>query len=76
MADPLDPARYVPLAAAAVGLPLAPDELGNVIGAFAVLARVAAPVMAFPLPEEIVAAAVFTPDDGAAVFTPDDGSTG
>jgi hypothetical protein len=31
-----------------------------------VLARVAAPLMAFALPEDIVAAAVFTPDDGSA----------
>ena len=66
MADPFDPARYVPLAAAAVGLKLAPEDLGDVIGAFAVLARVAGPVMAFPLPEDVVAAAVFTPDDGSA----------
>ncbi len=66
MADEFDPARYVPLAAAAVGLPIAPEDLGGVIGAFAVLARVAGPVMAFPLPEEVVAAAVFTPDDGGA----------
>jgi hypothetical protein len=66
VADEFDPARYVPLAAAAVGLPIAPEDLGGVIGAFAVLARVAGPVMAFPLPEEVVAAAVFTPDDGGA----------
>jgi hypothetical protein len=62
MAEAFDPAQFVPLAAASVGLELAPEELGNVIGAFAVLARVAGPVMAFPLPEDIVAAAVFTPD--------------
>jgi hypothetical protein len=66
VADEFDPARYVPLAAAAVGLPIAPEDLGGVIGAFAVLARVAGPVMAFPLPEDVVAAAVFTPDDGDA----------
>jgi hypothetical protein len=30
-----------------------------------VLARVAAQLMAIPLPEETVAAAVFIPDDGA-----------
>jgi hypothetical protein len=70
MAEPLDPARYVPLAAAAVGLELAPEDLGNVIGAFAVLARVAGPVMAFPLPEDLTAAAVFTPD---AIPAPDNG---
>jgi hypothetical protein len=66
MADPVDPAAYVPLAAAAVGLSLAPEDLADVIAAFAVLARVAGPVMAFALPEELVAAAVFLPDDGSA----------
>jgi len=65
MAEAFDPAQYVPAAAAAIGLPLAPEDLGGVIGAFAVLARVAAPVMAFALAEDIVAAAVFTPDDGS-----------
>lgn len=63
MSEPFDPARYVPLAAAALGLPLAPEDLGDVIGAFAVLARVAQPVMAFPLQEDLVAAAVFLPGD-------------
>jgi hypothetical protein len=66
MAESVDPAQYAPMAAAAVGLPIAPEDLGDIIGAFAVLARVAAVVMAFPVPEEIVAAAVFTPDDGSA----------
>lgn len=66
MANEFDAARYVPLAAASVGLTLAPEELAAVIGAFGVLARVAGPVMEFPLPEELVAAAVFTPDDGGA----------
>jgi hypothetical protein len=65
MAESFDPAKYAPLAAAAIGLPLAPEDLGDVIGALSVLARAAAAVMAFPLPEEIVAAAVFTPDEGA-----------
>ena len=66
MTEPVDPAQYVPRAAAAVELPLAPEDLGEVIGAFAVLARVAAVVMAFPLPEDIVGAGVFVPDDGSA----------
>jgi hypothetical protein len=70
MAEPFEPARFVPLAAAAVGLELAPEELGSVIGAFAVLARMAGPVLAFPLPEDLIAAAVFTPD---APSTPDEG---
>jgi hypothetical protein len=65
VAEPFDPAPYVPQAAAALGLPLAPEDLGDVINAFAVLARVAGPVMAFPLPEELIAAAVFVPDKGA-----------
>jgi hypothetical protein len=64
MAEPLDPANYVPQAATAVGLTIAPEELGNVIGAFAVLARVAAQVMAMPLPEDLVAAPIFAPDEG------------
>jgi hypothetical protein len=60
MADPFDPEAYVPQAAAALGLPIAPSDLGDVIGAFAILARVAGVVMAFPLPEETIAGAVFT----------------
>jgi hypothetical protein len=66
MAEPFDPAKFVPMAATAVGLPIAPEDLGAVIGAFSVLARVAAPVMAFPLPEEMVAAAVFVPGEEGA----------
>ncbi len=66
MAEAFDPAEYAPVAAAAIGLPLPPEDLGAVIGAFAVLARVAAPLMAFALPEDIVAAAVFTPEEGSA----------
>jgi Protein of unknown function (DUF4089) len=64
MAELFDPARYVPMAAAAVGLQIAREDLGDVIGAFAVLARVAQPVMTFPLQEDLVAAAVFFPGDG------------
>jgi len=65
MAEPFDPALYVPQAAAALGLPLPPEDLGDVISAFAVLARVAGPVMAFPLPEDLIAAAVFVPGERA-----------
>ncbi|HXW21056.1 MAG TPA: DUF4089 domain-containing protein [Roseiarcus sp.] len=64
MAEPLDPAQYVPQAAASVGLTIAPEDLPDVINAFAVLARVATQVMATPLPEDLVAAAVFAPDPG------------
>ena len=64
MAEPFDPALYVPQAAAALGLSLAPEDLGDVISALAILARVAGPVMAFPLPEELIAAGVFVPNEG------------
>ena len=66
MADPFDPARYVPMAASALGLPLAEEDMREVVGAFAVLARVANVVMSFPLPEEVIAAAVFSPENGTA----------
>ena len=66
MADPFDPARYVPMAASVLGLPLAEEDMREVVGAFAVLARVANVVMSFPLPEEVIAAAVFSPEDGKA----------
>ena len=66
MTEPFDPAQFVPLAAASIGLPLAPEDLEDVVAAFAVLARVAAPVMAFAIPEDVVAAAIFTPGDMTA----------
>jgi len=65
VAEPFNAALYVPQAAAVLRLPIAAEDLGDVIGAFAVLARVAGPVMAFPLPEELIAAAVFVPGEGA-----------
>jgi len=64
MTEPLDPARFVPVAAAAVALPLAPQDLDNVISSFALLARVAGPLMAFRLEEEVVAGSIFSPDQG------------
>jgi len=66
MANPFDPARYVPVAASALGLPLAEEDAGDVIGAFAVLARAADVVMSFPLPEEVISAAVFSADEGSS----------
>jgi 1-carboxybiuret hydrolase subunit AtzG-like protein len=65
VAEPFEPAHYVPPAAAALGLRLAPEDLRDVIAAFAVLARVAGPVMAFALSEDLIAAAVFVPDEEA-----------
>jgi hypothetical protein len=62
---PFDAAAYVPVAASALGLPLADEDMGDVIAAFTVLARVANVVMSFPLPEEVIAAAVFKPGEGS-----------
>jgi hypothetical protein len=64
MADSMDPALYVMLSAAAIGLPIEKADFDRVVGAFSVLARVAGPVMAFELAEDVIAAAVFVPDDG------------
>jgi Protein of unknown function (DUF4089) len=61
MTEPFDCATYIVQAAAALGMPLAPEDKADVIAAFAVLAKVAGPVMAFPLPEDLIAAAVFVP---------------
>ena len=66
MAGPFEPGHYVPAAAAALGLRLAPEDLSDVVAAFAFLAKVAGPVVAFPLPEELIAAAVFVPDEEAS----------
>jgi hypothetical protein len=66
MANSFDPASYVPIAASALGLPVAEEDAGDVIAAFAVLARVANVVMSFPLPEEVIAAAVFSPEEGSS----------
>ncbi len=66
MAAEFDPALYVLQAAATLGLEIAPEDFREVVAAFSVLARVAGPVMATPLPEELVAAAVFAPLEGDA----------
>ncbi len=63
MAQPLLPddlRRYVEANAAAVGVSIAPEDLPAVLGIFANLARVASALMAFPLPEKIESASVFT----------------
>ena len=65
MTEPFDPTGYVPLAAAAVGLPIAPAEPADVIGAFSLLMRVAQPLMAFPRPEDLLDAAVFVPGEAS-----------
>ena len=65
MNEPFDAATYVPAAASALGLPLAEEDVGDVIASFTILARVASVVMSFPLPEEAIAAPVFQPGEGA-----------
>jgi hypothetical protein len=62
MNNDFDAAAYVPVAAAALGLPIAQEDMGDVIAAFTILGRVANVVMSFPLPEEVVAAPVFSPE--------------
>jgi hypothetical protein len=66
MAEPPDHASYVPQAAKALGLPIEPRDLPDVIGAFAVLMRAAGQVMTADLPEDLVGAAVFRPGEGEA----------
>ena len=53
--------RYVEEMAAAIGLPIAAADLPAVLAVYANLARVAGPLMAFPLPDEAEPAPVFTP---------------
>lgn len=61
-ADLAPPVQFVREAAAAAGLTIAPEDFSDVVTQFAVLARVAGPLMQFPLAEDVVAAAVFVPD--------------
>jgi hypothetical protein len=56
---PIDLQRYVDEAAAAIGLSIAPQDMPAVVGIFANLARVAAPLMEFPLPADIEPSPVF-----------------
>jgi Protein of unknown function (DUF4089) len=57
---PVDLQRYVDEAAAAIGLSIAPQDMPAVVAIFANLARVAAPLMEFPLPAEAEPSPVFT----------------
>ena len=56
-----DPKTVVETIARAIGLPLAPEDLPAVTAIYSNLARVAAPLMAFALPEEDEPAPVFEP---------------
>ncbi len=59
-APPVDLQRYVEQTAAAIGLPIAPEDMPAVVGVFANLARVAGPLMEFPLPADAEPSPVFT----------------
>ncbi len=56
----IDPLAYVTAAAPAVGLQLPPERLKAVAEAFALVARLGAPALAFPVPAETQPAPVFT----------------
>jgi hypothetical protein len=64
MTDPSTPPndlqRYVDDATAAIGLSIAAQDMPAVVGIFANLARVAAPLMEFPLPVDAEPLPVFT----------------
>jgi hypothetical protein len=57
---PIDLQRYVDDTAAAIGLSIAPADMPAVVAIFANLARVATPMMDFPLPAEAEPLPVFT----------------
>jgi len=63
MTDPstplVDPQRYVNETAAAIGLSIAPEDMPAVVGIFSNLARVAGPLMEFPLPVDAEPSPVF-----------------
>jgi Protein of unknown function (DUF4089) len=58
---PEDWRRYLEATAAAHGLVIPPEDLPVLIAIFANLARVAEPLMAFPLPDDTDQAPVFIP---------------
>jgi len=63
MTDPSTPAvdlqHYIEQTAAAIGLSIAPEDMPAVAGIFANLARVAGPLMEFPLPADAEPSPVF-----------------
>jgi hypothetical protein len=63
MTDPSTPAvdlqRYVEQTATAIGLSIVPEDMPAVTGIFANLARVAGPLMEFPLPADTEPSPVF-----------------
>ena len=59
--DAFDPAAYVAAVAPAVGLKLSPERQVRVAAALALVVKVAAPALAFPVPESAEPAARFRP---------------
>lgn len=59
--DAFDPAAHVAAVAPAVGLRLSPERQARVAAALALVVRVAAPALAFPVPESAEPAAMFRP---------------
>lgn len=60
--SPIDLQSYVSETAAMIGLSIAPEDMPAVVGIFANLARVAGPLMEFPLPADAEASPVFIAD--------------
>ena len=60
-ADPKDIEAYVIAAAAAIGLPIPPENLPIVVDIFRTNAAIAAVFLDFPLADDIEPAAVFRP---------------
>ena len=56
---PFDLERYVEETAAAIGLPIAPEDMPAIIAIFGNLTRVAGPLMEFPLPADAEPSPVF-----------------
>ncbi len=59
--DPIDPAEFVDLMAAVVGLPLQPEHRQGVIDNFARIMAIAPLVTDFPLTDQVEAAPIFEP---------------
>ncbi len=59
MTSNIDLARHALETAALSGVEIPADDLPAVVGVFSNLARVAAPLLAFSIPEETVAAPVY-----------------
>jgi hypothetical protein len=58
-APPVDLQRYIEQTAAAIGLSIAPEDMPAVVSIFSNLARVAGPLMEFPLPADAEPSPIF-----------------